>query len=59
MNVFVQALINLGLQLLVAGLKGNAATTATAFLAGQPVVAAKITVGAGEHVVITAQLQNT
>lgn len=59
MNIFAQAIINLGLQLLVSGLKGSAATTATAFLAGQPVVAAKVTIGPSEHVVITAQLQNT
>lgn len=58
MNIFAQALINLGLQLLVSGLKGGAATTATAFLAGQPVVAANVTIGAGEHVIITAQLKN-
>lgn len=59
MNPFVQALVNIALQLLVSSLKGGAAATATAFLAGQPVTAAKVTVGPGEHVLITAQLQNT
>lgn len=59
MNPFVQALINLALQLLVSSLKGGASATATAFLAGQPVTAAKVTIGPAEHVVITAQLQTT
>ncbi len=59
MNPFVQAVINLALQLLVSSLKGDTAATATAFLAGQPVTAAKVTLGPAEHVIITAQLTTT
>jgi hypothetical protein len=58
-NPLIQLLINSALQLLVSSLKGGAAATATAFLAGQPVTAAKVTIGPGEHVVITAQLTNS